>query len=262
MSNPTLTRLSSLGYGYDVLSTLVRRELRIRYKGSILGLLWAVLSPLGTVAVLHVLFSRILPLDIPHYAAFIYSGMLPWSWFQASVVTSAHTLIDNRDLVRKPFFPRLMLPGVVAGTNFCLYLLALPVLVALLLIEGVALSPALLLLPLVWVVLGLFSLACSVLVAALGVVVRDVQHLLGVGMLLWFYMTPIFYDPTRIAPDMARWLNLNPLTPIIAAHRQIVLAGQPPDMVGLSLAALVSAALLAGSVWLFRVLEDSFVEEV
>lgn len=262
MSNRSLAGLPSLGYGYDVLSTLVRRELRIRYKGSILGLLWAVLSPLGTVAVLHLLFSRILPLDIPNYASFIYSAMLPWSWFQAAVLTSAQTLIDNRDLVRKPFFPRLMLPGVVASTNFCLYLLAIPVLLVLMLIEGVALTPALLLLPLIWVVLGLFTLACSVLVAALGVVVRDVQHLLGVGMLLWFYLTPIFYDTARLAPETARWLSLNPLTPIVTAHRQIVIAGQIPDLLGLLAVALVSAALLVASVWLFRVLEDTFVEEV
>lgn len=257
-----MTFARSTGYYFDVVATLVQRELRIRYKGSIFGLLWAVLNPLGTVLILHILFSRLLPLNIPNYAAFIYSALLPWTWFQSSVYTGAATLIDNRDLVRQPFFPRPLLPAVVTATNFILYLLALPVLLLLLLAEGVPPSPAWLLLPLVWLVQALFTLACTVLVAALGVLVRDIQHVLSVLLLLWFYLTPVFYDPGRISPTYARWLMLNPLTVLVQAHRSIVMAGEPPDFVALGLLALVSALLLAASLSLFHRLQDIFVEEV
>lgn len=250
------------GYYMDVITTLVGRELRIRYKGSLLGLLWAVLSPLGTVLILHVLFSKILPLNIPNYAAFIYSGLLPWTWFQSALITSASTLYDNRDLVRKPFFPRQLLPAVVTSSNFILYLLALPVMFLLLLIEGLTPAPALVYLPLVWLILGAFTLSCAVLAAALGVLIRDIQHLLGVGMLLWFYLTPIFYDPGRIAPEQARWLMLNPVAVLVQAHREIVLYGRPPDMAALGIVALLTLVLLVASRAFFRGLEDVFVEEV
>lgn len=257
-----MNRLRSAAYFTDVINVLVGRELRIRYKGSLLGILWALLSPLGTAAVLYLLFSRILPLGIPHFAAFLYSGLLAWTWFQSTVFTAAASLNDNRDLVRKPFFPSQLLPGVVTATNFVLYLLALPVMFGLLLVEGLPLSPALALLPLVWLALGVFTLACALLVAALGVLVRDLQHILGVAMLLWFYLTPIFYDLERLAPAAQRWLLLNPMAVLVQAHRRVLLYGQAPDLPALALVLLLSLALLAGSAALFHLLQDAFVEEV
>jgi lipopolysaccharide transport system permease protein len=225
-------------------------------------MLWAILSPLGTVAILHILFTKIVPLNIPNYAAFVYSGLLPWTWFQSAVQTGAATLLDNRDLVRTPFFPRPMLPVVVTSTNFLLYLLALPVLLLVMIVEGIALTPALLALPLIWLALGLFTLACTLLVAALGVLIRDVQHLLGVGLLLWFYLTPIFYDIDRVGPERARWFAFNPLAVLVTAHRAVTLNGTLPNWAALGGWTLASCALLAASLALFRALEDAFVEEV
>ena len=257
-----MTIIRSPLYFFDLLTTLVERELRIRYKGSLLGLLWALLSPLGTVLIMYLVFSRVLSLNIPHYAAFIYSGLLPWTWFQAAIQTSAATLFDNRDLVRKPFFPRPVLPAVVTSTNFLLYLLALPVLLILLWVEGVPLTPMLAWLPVVWIVQALFTLACAMLVAALGTLMRDIQHFLGVGLLLWFYLTPIFYDLNRIGDTAARWLLLNPMTILVQAHRDVTFLGQPPNLAALGLCAAGSTLLLLVSLTVFRALEDSFVEVV
>lgn len=258
----TLAAPRSFGYAVDVVTTLIGRELKMRYKGSWLGLFWAVLSPLGIVVVLHVLFTTMLPLNIPHYAAFVYCGLLPWTWFQSAVLSSATTLVDNRDLVRKPFFPRLLLPVTITCTNFVLYILALPVLLVLLLVEGVPLSATLLLLPLIWLVQAIFVLACTILVAAVSVVVRDVQHLLNIGMLLWFYLTPIFYDLNRVDPAQVHWLLYNPMTGLVQAHRALALTGQLPHWEALAISTLSSVALLAVSVAIFRALENTFVEEV
>jgi lipopolysaccharide transport system permease protein len=252
---------TSPGYAWDVIRTLVGRELRMRYKGSALGLLWAVLSPLGLVAVMQIVFTTILPLGIEHYAAFVYAGLLPWTWFQSVVITSATTLFDNRDLVRRPFFPRILLPAVVMATNFLLYLLAMPVLLCLMLIDGVALTPFLFLLPAIWLVLAVWALGFGLLMAALGVLMRDVQHILGVVMTLWFYLTPIFYNADRLGPQQ-QWLLWNPLSTIVSAHRRVTLEGLPPDWATLGGCLLAGLILLIGSIALFRVLEDAFVEEV
>jgi lipopolysaccharide transport system permease protein len=252
---------TSPGYAFDVIKTLVGRELQMRYKGSSLGLLWAVLSPLGLVAVMHIVFTTILPLGIEHYAAFVYAGLLPWTWFQSVVITSATTLFDNRDLVRRPFFPRILLPAVVTTTNFLLYLLAMPVLICLILIDGVAITPMILWLPAIWVVLGVLALGFGTLFAALGVLMRDVQHILAVIMTLWFYLTPIFYSAERLGPQQ-QWLLVNPLSTIVNAHRHVLIDGTPPDWGALGICLLGGLILLATSIALFRTLEDAFVEEV
>jgi ABC-type polysaccharide/polyol phosphate export permease len=246
----------------DTVRVLVARELHVRYKNSALGLLWAVLSPLGTVLILHLLFTRIVPLEIPHYAAFVYGGLLPWTWFASTVYTGAGSLFDHRDLVRKPFFPRLVLPAVVTISHFLLYLVALPVFFALLLAESVRPTPLLLLLPLVWAVEAVFALACAVLVSAVGVLIRDVQHVLGVVMMLWFYLTPVFYDLERVARPEARWLHLNPMTVVVEAHRAVTVHARPPDFWALGTCAVASAALLALSFWIFRAFEHVLIEEV
>jgi lipopolysaccharide transport system permease protein len=249
-------------YWWDTLQVLVGRELRAHFKGSFLGFLWAILSPLGTVAILQIVFSRILPLNIPNYAAFIYSGMLPWSWFDSAIQAGTTTLSDNRDLVRKPFFQRPLLPAVVISANFMLYLLALPVLAILLVANRVPLSPTILLLPVVWAVQAVFTLAATTLVAALAVLIRDVKHLVGVGMMLWFYLTPVFYDLDLVSPKVAHWFGLNPLAVIVQAHRDITLYGRMPDWPALGAWAIISLVFLAGSLLVFRWLEDKFVEEV
>jgi ABC-type polysaccharide/polyol phosphate export permease len=244
------------------LQTLVGRELNIRYKGSLLGMLWAILSPLGTVAVLFLLFTRILPLNIPQYATFIYSALLPWTWFQAAIQSGATSLTDNRDLVKQPFFPRVVLPAVVTGTNFLLYLLALPVLGLLAAVDGVPITTAVLWLPVVWLALGIFTLACTILFGAIGLLIRDIPHLLGVTMLLWFYLTPVFYDASQIAPEAARWYRLNPLTAVVQAHRTIIINGQAPDWWPLAITGILGSVLTVMSFIIFRSLEGTLVERV
>jgi lipopolysaccharide transport system permease protein len=256
------TWIDRLGHSADTLQTLVGRELNIRYKGSLLGMLWAILSPLGTVAVLYLLFTKILPLGIPHYPTFIYCGLLPWTWFHSAVQSGATALVDNRDLVKQPFFPKIVLPAVVTGTNYLLYLLALPVLALLATIDGVPITVAVLWLPVVWIALGIFTLACAVLVGAAGLLVRDIPHLLGVALMLWFYVTPVFYDVSQLSPGVASWFHLNPLTAVVQAHRAIVLEGRAPDWWPLASTAMIGivAAFVGRAV--FHSVEGTLVERV
>jgi ABC-type polysaccharide/polyol phosphate export permease len=240
---------------------LVAREFRMRYKGSLFGLLWALLSPLGTVVVLQFLFTRVIPIALPNFSVFLYSGLLPFVWFQTAVQTSTTTLSDNRDLVRTPFFAKTLLPWSVTITNFVLYLLALPVLLGLMMYNRIPLTIALTALPAVWLVEGLLTLSLSVLIAAVGVIVRDVQHLVAVILVFWFYLTPIFYDISQVPAGLSGWFTLNPMTAVVTAHRAVTVYGQFPDWLGLGYATLLSLLLLGISMAVFRSLEDAFVEE-
>ena|SRR5260221_609478 len=251
----------SAGHLVDTLRALVGREFRMRYKGSFFGVVWAVLSPLGTVVVLQLVFTRILTFGTPHFGAFMYSAMLPWVWFASSVQTSATTLADNRDLVRTPFFSKPMLPGAVTCTNFLLYLFALPVLFGLMLWEGIPLTRALASLPVIWIIQGVLVLGFTVFIAAIGILFRDVQHLMGVVLTFWFYLTPIFYDLKQVPPDLARWFSLNPMAAIVSAHRGVMLEGQVPNWGALGLWALIGPLILAASVAMFRQLEDVFIDK-
>jgi len=261
LSRPYSHAVNNVGQLVDTLVVLVGRELRTRYKGSFFGFLWAILSPLGTVVVLEFVFSRVLSITVPNFGAFIYSGLLPWVWFSTAVQSGSMTLTEHRDLVRTPFFAKPLLPAVVACTNFLLYIVALPVLVALLLLDGIPVTTAILALPIIWVVQMLLTMAATILIAASGVLIRDVQHLMGVVLLFWFYLTPIFYGLDQVPPDAAKWMALNPMAPIVTAHRDVTLYGRQPDWRGLFVWAVVGLAATAVSLVVFRALEDSFVEE-
>lgn len=251
----------SAGQLLDTIRALVGREFRMRYKGSFFGLVWAVLSPIGTVVILQLVFTKILTFGTPYFGAFLYSAMLPWVWFQTAVQTSATTLTDNRDLLRTPFFAKPLLPGAVTCTNFLLYLCALPVLFGLIWADGLPFTRALAALPVIWIVEGILTLGFTVLIAAMGILVRDVQHLIGVVLLFWFYLTPIFYDLKQVPPGLAPWFSLNPMAAIVSAHRGVILYGEVPNWLELGRWGLIGGAILAGSLVMFRQLEDAFIDE-
>lgn len=250
----------STGHLIDTLRVLVARELRMRYKGSFLGITWAILSPIGTVIILQFVFETVLKMGIPNFAIFMYTALLPWTWFANSVLAGATTLTGNRDLVRTPFFAKSLLPAVVTCANFLMYLLALPVLLGLMVANGVPLTRALIALPVIWIAEAMLTLAFTVLIAAIGVLVHDVQHLMAVLMQFWFYLTPIFYDLSRVPPELTPVFTLNPMASIVTAHRAVTLYGRFPDWEGLAYTALGSAALLGVSLFVFRTLEDAFIE--
>jgi lipopolysaccharide transport system permease protein len=252
----------SVGHFVETLIALVSRELRMRYKGSFFGIVWALLSPLGYVVILRFLFTRILVIPIPHFSVFMYTAMLPWTWFQTSLQAGSTTLTENGDLVRTPFFAKPLLPCVVTSANFLLYLLALPVLFGLMVWEGVPLTGALVALPVIWITQGILTLGFTVLIAAFGILIRDVQHLIGVLLLFWFYLTPIFYGLEQLPPNIAGRFYLNPMTAIVSAHRDVTLYGRFPSFVQLGYVMLVSAGIVAVSLMIFRTLEDAFIEQL
>lgn len=257
-----LTRASRLVYVRDLLRELVTRDLKLRYKRSVLGMAWAVITPLAQIVIFTFLFSRVMPLNIPNYTQFVFCGVLAWSWFQSSMFLAAVSIVDNRDLVRRPGFPVAVLPVVTVATNLVQYLLALPVLIIFLLRDGGGLHPTILALPLVLLVQFILTLGLSYIVAAAYVAFRDIQHILNVGLTLMFYLTPVFYTLDTVPEQYRGVYMLNPMAVLLQSYRDVIVVGVLPSLLPLALVAAASAVLLAVGYSFFRRASDRFVEEL
>lgn len=259
---PLRSRLPRAAYLRDLLRELVGRELKLRYKRSALGIAWSLLVPLAQLLVFVFLSRSVLRLDIPHYPLFVFTGLLAWSWFQSSLLLATSAVTDNRTLIRRPGFPAAVLPAVTVLTGLIHYLLALPILLAFVLVTGVPLTPALLALPgLILLQFGL-TLGLTYLLASLHVTFRDLQHLLGVVLTLLFYLTPVFYSPDNVPEQYRLLLHLNPLAYLLEAQRTVLIGGQWPSPAPLLVLAAISAGLLALGYAVFTRASDRFVEEL
>lgn len=212
----------------DLAVVLVGRDLRASYGNAALGVLWAPATALVQVGVLSFLFLRVVPLDIPDYAVFVFTGVAMWQLLSGALVRSAEAFTENRDLVRRPGFPTPVLPVVTIGGALSAYLLGLPVLLAFLAASG-RLRASALLVPVVAVVGALVVAGPAMVVATVNVRYRDVRHLVGAAVGILFYLTPVFYDVERI-PERYRWVaDANPLALAVRLHREVLYDGRLPD---------------------------------
>ncbi|HEU4325549.1 MAG TPA: ABC transporter permease [Roseiflexaceae bacterium] len=258
----TTLDLRGLRHFADLLRELVGRDLKLRYKRSLLGIAWALITPLVQLAVFTFLFRYVVRLDVPHYSSYVFSGVLAWNWFQNSLYMSAGAIVDNRELIRRPGFPAAVLPAVIITTNLIYYLLALPPLLALLWLDGVALTPAALALPLVMAIQFMLTLSLSYLVATCHVLFRDTQHLLSVALMLLFYLTPIFYQAEAVPEVYRPFYQLNPAVHLVDAYRAVLLRGElPPSGPTLALCGAAAVLLWVGYT-VFMNTSHRFVEEL
>lgn len=252
----------NLIYLRDLLRELISRDIKLRYKRSVLGIVWSLLNPLMQLLVLSLIFRIVLPLDIPNYNTFLFTGLLVWTWFQTSLFNATGAIVDNRELIRRPGFPAAILPVVTVATNFIHFLLALPILLAFLLLSGIPLSSAIVALPFLFIVQFLFTLSLVYFIAPLHVKYRDTQYLLGIILLLGFYLSPIFYEASAIPPQYQLLYRLNPMVTLVEAYRSILMQGKFPGFLSLLLLSLVSIALLWIGYVVFRRARSQFAEEL
>jgi lipopolysaccharide transport system permease protein len=262
MSHEPHAKQWSLIYVRDVLRVLVARDFKVRYKRSILGIAWSLLVPLAQLAVMYVIFNQILRLNIPHYTSFLLAGILPWIWFQSSLVASSVTIVENRELVRQVGFPVAVLPGVTVLSQLIHFLLALPILGVFLLIDGLRPALSLVALPLVILVQFALTVSLAYIVAALQVKFRDTQYLLGIFLLLVSYLTPVFWDFSRIPQPARSIFMLNPFACLLTAYRAILMRGEWPDVMPLAALVVFSGIVLMVGCTVFLRTCDRFVEEI
>jgi ABC-type polysaccharide/polyol phosphate export permease len=245
--------------------SLVSRELKARYRGSVLGFFWSFVNPLLLLLVYVAVFTVILPgrhlAKTEPYALFLFCGILPWSFLSASLLESAGVLIAGGNLIKKVLFPAEVLPLVNVFTNLVQFLLGLPVLFAFLAAYG-RLQPSALLLPLPLLVQLVFTLGLAFFVAALTVHFRDVQSILGHLVHLWFFATPVLYLYGEQTGRLRDFLRLNPMSHVVVSYQQMLFDGHFDHWRGLGLAALVAILVFALGAAFFDRLRDTLAEEV
>ena len=257
-----------MGMGFDrawrwreLLWILVCRNLKIRYKGSSLGFLWSLLSPVLMILI-YAVFAAILRFNEgrANYLQFLVIGIVVWQFLSMCLNDSLHAIMGNVNLVKKTAFPRLLLPLAMVLANLVNFLLTWCVLLAYLLWSGMPMQ-GLCLLPAVLLAQGCLCLGAALALSTSNVYLRDTEHLLGVGTLAWFFLSPIFYPvelQIRFLPDALGWLAfLNPMTGVVWAYRRILMSSGMPDMAatppgGLWVSAAVCLAVLAIGVATFR----------
>lgn len=254
--------LRRLVYLRDLLRELVVRDIKVKYKRSLLGMAWSLLSPLLQLGVFYFLFQVVLSLHVPRYSAYMLSGLLVWNWFQTSIMQAATTITSNRDLIRLHGFPSAVLPVVAVTTNMIHFLIAIPVLAAFLFLGGSSPGASLLTVPMVIAVQYLFTLGLAYLIATVNTMFRDTQHLLDLLLRMYMFLNPIFYTIDHVPTKYQDVYRLNPMVPLLEAYRAVLMKGVQPDWMGLTSVALLGGILLVIGQLTFRHFSARFVDEL
>lgn len=244
----------------ELLFFLTWRDVKVRYKQTAMGALWAIFQPLIMMIVFAVVFSLIgVPTDGMPFFIFFYCGLLPWTFFSGSVTVSSLSLVTNGNVISKVYFPRVLLPTATVGAGLVDLAVASGILVALAFYYRMPVTWNLLMLPVLTLLTVLLALGVGVWLAALTVKYRDVRHVLPFMLQVWFFCTPIIY-PASLVNEKWRWLLfLNPMTGIVEGVRSSV-TGRPFDWLSIGFTAAVTLVVLVFSVASFHRTEHSFAD--
>ena len=243
----------------DLILSLTKRELAARYRGSFLGFLWTLVTPMVMIAIFTIIFAGIFKAKFGasssqwDYALYLFCGLLPWTAFQESVQLSSTTIVGHANLVKRVVFPLETLPvslSLAAVVNQLFGTLVLVVAAGLLRHQF---HPTIIYLPLILIPQLLATFGAAWLVASLGVFVRDIVQGIGLILMAWMYLTPIIYPESIVPAGYRSLINFNPFTPLMRSYRRIILEGQAPDWQGLGFfLAFALVSFLLGYWWFAR----------
>lgn len=243
--------------------SLVKKDLRGRYKGSVLGFLWTFINPLMQLMVFTMVFSVILRSGIEKYYLFLFVALIPWNFFSACLSGGARAVLNEQSLVTKIYFPREVLPIAYATSGFINMLYCFIVVFIVVLISGVHISPlALLCLIPVMLIEYVMAVGVTMCTSSITVYFRDFEHIMGVIGMAWQYLTPVMYPTSWVPENLLIVFRLNPMTPVILAYRDILYEGKVPDMSTLIMAALFAVVIFLIGFFMFGRLKKRFAEEM
>mgnify|MGYP002510742005 CR=1 FL=1 len=247
----------------EMIFSLVRRDLRGKYKGSVLGFFWTFLNPLLQLVVYTIVFSVFFKNNIEKFYIFLFIGLVPWLFFNTCVAGGAASVVSQENLVKKIYFPRQVLPISFVTSAFVNMLLTFIVIFAVLLISGFGINLSILwALPVIMLVEYLLSLGIVMLVSALTVYFRDLEYILGIVAMAWMYLTPILYEIDTIPEEYQYLINLNPMTGVILCYKDILYYKRLPELKTISSAFVIGIIFLVVGFVLFGKMQRRFVEEL
>lgn len=261
--NPvSAANLSELLAHRGLLAAWTDREIKIRYKQSLLGMLWAILQPLSIMVMFTIVFGLFIELptgDIP-YPIFSYTALLPWTLLATSISFGASSLVNNMPLVTKIYFPREVLPLSSIGAALVDFLIASVVFLGMLLVYRISLSVTVIMAPLLLLVQMVLTIGITLMLAAIMVRFRDIRFVVPLLLQLWMYASPVIY-PLEIVPERLQPLYLlNPMATLMVSYRSVILLGEWPDWPYLLVTTVLSIILCASGYAFFKRAEGSFAD--
>jgi len=247
----------------EMIFSLVRRDLNGRYKGSVLGFFWTFLNPLMQLGVYTLVFSVIMRNDIDDFYLYLFVALVPWIFFSTSVSGGASCIWAQQELVKKIYFPREVLPIAFVTSQFVNMILSFMVVLAVLVVSGKGINfIAMLYLPIILLVEYILALAMAFITSSLTVYLRDLEYLLGIITMAWQFLTPVMYSIDQVPEPLRPIFNLNPMTPIIIAYRDILYYKKAPELTTLLQAIVLGGILLVVGGLTFSRLKRHFAEEM
>jgi lipopolysaccharide transport system permease protein len=245
----------------ELLLVLTMRDIKVRYKQTVLGAAWAILQPFMAMVVFTIFFGHLgnMPSDGYPYPVFVYSALVPWTFFASAITSSSNSLVGSAHLISKVYFPRLIIPLSAVGVGIVDFGVATSILLAMMLFYGVGWSLNLLLAPVLLVALVFTALGVGTCLSALTVSYRDFRYVVPFMVQLWMFVTPVVY-PVSLVPTQWRWLlYLNPMSGLIEGFRAVFL-GTAFDFFGLAISAGVAVSLFLAGVAVFGRVERQFAD--
>ncbi len=246
----------------ELLKTNVKKEIRGKYKGSWLGVLWTFLNPLLQLLVYSFVFPYILRVNVEHYTIFMMVALVPWTFFTTAIQTGASSVIAEAGIIKKVYFPREIIPISIVISALVNFLITCIIMFLFIIISGVGFTPYVLLFPVIVLIQTIFTLGFTFILSAITVYVQDIAHFVSIVLMLAFYATPIVYNG-ELLPAKFQWvIKLNPMAQVINAYRDILFYHKTPDYNSIGTLALFSFIILFVGYEIFKKLKRNFVEEL
>ncbi|NOT53173.1 MAG: ABC transporter permease [Deltaproteobacteria bacterium] len=246
----------------ELLYFFVWRDVKVRYKQTVIGAAWAIIQPVMTMVVFSIFFGGLakIPSDGLPYPIFFYSALLPWNYFAQALTSTTNSMVENQRLITKVYFPRLILPIAAVTTGLVDFAVAFSVLIGLFLWYGIMPSPAVLLLPLLLLLTVVTALGVGLWLAALNALYRDVRFVIPFCIQVWMFASPVVY-PSSLVPSEWQWLyGLNPMAGVISGFRWALTgSGQPPNLL-LAASAVAMVVILVVGLRYFQRAEETVVD--
>lgn len=246
----------------EFLKSNVKKDIRGKYKGSFLGILWSFINPLLSVLVYAIVFPYVMRIKVENYLIYLITGIIPWTFFTSSINMGIISILSNADIIKKVYFPRIILP--ISTVTSCLvnFLISCLIILLFCLGSGLGVTIQILWLPVIALIQYVMLLGFTFILSAVEMYVRDIEHIVNFILSMAFYVTPILYTPDIFPSNLSWILKLNPMAYLVDAYRNIFFYQKKPNIASLGIISIFSIIIFLVGYFIFEKLQKGFAEEV